>query len=381
VTYRIETEFDAHGEAVLSADIRDDRLVTGGGDGLVHLFDPDGDHHGSMKEHTGLVNSVRLGRDGRVASGSKDGTARVWDPSRGTSIEVGRHDQWIMGIAWSPDGSRIATVSEDTHMRVWDAAGGGQVAWCKLQAPANAVDWSPDGSLIAVAGGGRKLHFFTPQGDLLRSVEGPTQMLWAVRFSPDGSRVAFVGRDRVVRVAPAGGREYEELGLHGQQIWSVEWDGAGRRLATASADRSVRIWNAGGEALEAISGRAWMRFAGWAGERLVVADESGRVRVLKDDGAPAEPPAEAPAPPSFDACPHIDPKVTETDVGRCEECGSTESLRLCLTCGHVGCCESQLAHGTKHWEQTGHPNTTPTPPGEFAWRWCYACDAYVKKKA
>ena len=56
-----------------------------------------------------------------------------------------------------------------------------------------------------------------------------------------------------------------------------------------------------------------------------------------------------------------------------------EEARLCVTCGYVGCCESQLAHGTKHWLETGHPNTIPVPVREFGWRWCYADDMYVKR--
>lgn len=55
------------------------------------------------------------------------------------------------------------------------------------------------------------------------------------------------------------------------------------------------------------------------------------------------------------------------------------SLRVCLTCGHVGCCESQLAHNTEHARASGHHLIQPMSrglPGR-AWTWCYGCDAYV----
>lgn len=46
-------------------------------------------------------------------------------------------------------------------------------------------------------------------------------------------------------------------------------------------------------------------------------------------------------------------------------------LRLCLTCGNVGCCDSSVGmHATRHYEQTGHPVMRSFEPGE-AWRWCY----------
>jgi len=59
----------------------------------------------------------------------------------------------------------------------------------------------------------------------------------------------------------------------------------------------------------------------------------------------------------------------------CEEClkmgSSWVQLRLCLTCGHVGCCDSSPnRHGTKHFHQTGHPIIQSFERGEN-WRWCY----------
>jgi len=46
-------------------------------------------------------------------------------------------------------------------------------------------------------------------------------------------------------------------------------------------------------------------------------------------------------------------------------------LRLCLTCGHVGCCDSSVGrHATGHFHETQHPVMRSFEPGE-AWRWCY----------
>jgi uncharacterized UBP type Zn finger protein len=58
----------------------------------------------------------------------------------------------------------------------------------------------------------------------------------------------------------------------------------------------------------------------------------------------------------------------------CEECLRDGTkwvhLRLCLTCGHVGCCDSSVnKHATKHFEKTKHPIMTEFP--SRAWKWCY----------
>lgn len=64
----------------------------------------------------------------------------------------------------------------------------------------------------------------------------------------------------------------------------------------------------------------------------------------------------------------------------CEECtalGSTwNELRVCLTCGHVGCCEdSEHAHALAHFRQTTHPMIVSLDRAE-TWGWCYVHRRY-----
>jgi uncharacterized UBP type Zn finger protein len=84
-----------------------------------------------------------------------------------------------------------------------------------------------------------------------------------------------------------------------------------------------------------------------------------------------------------EACAHLDqinPDVVPSANG-CEEClkiGSTwVHLRLCLTCGHVGCCDSSPnRHATKHFHATGHPIVRSFQPGED-WAWCYVDEVFL----
>jgi hypothetical protein len=60
----------------------------------------------------------------------------------------------------------------------------------------------------------------------------------------------------------------------------------------------------------------------------------------------------------------------------CEECLATGDdwvhLRLCMECGHVGCCDdSKNQHASKHFHWTRHPIMRSFEPGEH-WGWCYA---------
>lgn len=82
-------------------------------------------------------------------------------------------------------------------------------------------------------------------------------------------------------------------------------------------------------------------------------------------------------------CTHLDQiqDVSPNTPDGCEEClatgGTWLALRMCVTCGHVGCCDSSPGkHATKHFHETGHPVMQALQPGE-TWRWCYVDEVYL----
>jgi len=81
-------------------------------------------------------------------------------------------------------------------------------------------------------------------------------------------------------------------------------------------------------------------------------------------------------------CEHIaQVKDVKPQSRGCEEClkmgGRWVHLRLCRTCGHVGCCDSSPnRHATKHFHATKHPIVTSFEPGED-WSWCYVDEVEV----
>jgi uncharacterized UBP type Zn finger protein len=65
----------------------------------------------------------------------------------------------------------------------------------------------------------------------------------------------------------------------------------------------------------------------------------------------------------------------------CEECialgAQWNELRVCLHCGHVGCCEdSAYAHALQHFNASGHPMIASFERGE-TWSWCYIHRRYI----
>jgi uncharacterized UBP type Zn finger protein len=70
------------------------------------------------------------------------------------------------------------------------------------------------------------------------------------------------------------------------------------------------------------------------------------------------------------------------DTTVCEDCIKTGdtwvSLRQCLTCGHVGCCNSSKnKHATAHYNATKHPIMKSVTPGE-EFTWCYIDEVYLE---
>jgi uncharacterized UBP type Zn finger protein len=77
-----------------------------------------------------------------------------------------------------------------------------------------------------------------------------------------------------------------------------------------------------------------------------------------------------------DTCTHLDDAedVTPSSEG-CEDCipigGRWVHLRVCMTCGHVGCCDSSPnRHATAHFRETSHPLIQSYEPADDWW-WCY----------
>ena len=82
-------------------------------------------------------------------------------------------------------------------------------------------------------------------------------------------------------------------------------------------------------------------------------------------------------------CTHLDTVlIDQPNTNGCEEClrsGDTwVHLRLCRTCGHVGCCnDSKNRHAQKHFRATSHPIITSIAPGE-SWSWGFVDEVFMK---
>lgn len=83
-------------------------------------------------------------------------------------------------------------------------------------------------------------------------------------------------------------------------------------------------------------------------------------------------------------CSHQDQiNDVKPNTNGCEEClkegKKWVQARMCMICGHVGCCDSSDGkHARKHFEETGHPIIYSYEPGTD-WKWCYEDNIYINE--
>nr|WP_234046343.1 AAA family ATPase [Streptomyces adelaidensis] len=203
----------------------------------------------SLDGHTDTVRHIAWSPDGlRLATASRDGTARVFDARSGRSLHVlPSGGTMVEGVAWSPDSTRIATTGRDRVVRIWNAASGEPL---RLLTGATdigrQVAWSPDGRWVAATSRDWTVRVWDAEtGDLFQELRGHRGDVWGLAWAPDSARLASVSHDLTALVWDlASGSSVTVLSGHSDFVEGIAWSPDGRLIATGSGDHTVRIFDA-----------------------------------------------------------------------------------------------------------------------------------------
>ncbi|GJE89940.1 WD40 repeat domain-containing protein [Phanerochaete sordida] len=140
----------------------------------------------------------------RIATGSEDGSACVWDAASGEALlELKEHTGSLREVAFSQDGSEVTTMSSNGTLVMCDshtAAVKHRFTFRPVKS-VNAVSYSPTNNFIACGAGDGGVHVWDRKtGAFVASFQGLTNWVEYVMFTPDGWDVLSYGDDRVVRL-------------------------------------------------------------------------------------------------------------------------------------------------------------------------------------
>ncbi len=220
--------------------------------------------HQAWHAHADMIWTLTFSPDGSMlASGSWDGTVKLWDAASGALRWTGSHSSRINTVAFSPDGSMLASAGLDATVKLWTLGGDKEVQTLPHAGPIAVVAWSADGLLLAVGGVEGSIWVWETtkrrSGDLHAHARRPFQLgrwpgLRPRRRHAGERQLGWHGQ--AVGMSPAGHLR-ETLRGHTDRVHSLAWSPDGRTLASCGRDRMIWLWDvAQGSYRTALQGHA-----------------------------------------------------------------------------------------------------------------------------
>jgi len=184
----------------------------------------------------------------RVASGSWDGTVRVWEMESGETVlgPIKTGNRWVYAVAYSPDPSTIAT-GGDKAIEIWDTTTGERLSTLEQdsQLQVRSLVWTSDQKkLIAGFSNGLIRIFNTTTWEQIAILEGHRSFVLAISLLQNDRLLATASEDRTARLWNLDTNLPVGPPLHHQDIvWDAALSADGKFLVTACGDNNAHVWN------------------------------------------------------------------------------------------------------------------------------------------
>src|SRR5947208_4987770 len=205
--------------------------------------------HLVWQAHTDVVSTLAFSPDGStLASGSWDGTLKLWNLQSGALLWRGRHTNSISCLVFSPDGRLLPSSGRHATVQFWDAHDGTNLQILPHPGSVYRVTWSPDGGLLASGDFAGSIRLWqvqkTAPARCVQTIEGHTDRVLGLAFAPDGRTLASGSWDRTVKLwEVVNGRLLQTLSGHRDKVHCVAWSPDGRTVASGSVDKTIWLYD------------------------------------------------------------------------------------------------------------------------------------------
>ncbi len=233
-------------------------IASGSRDGTIKLWDIEtGDLINILPTNSNYINTVAFSIDGSIVAGGigwvgryggTGGEIRLWNVKTGKLIRtISGHEGVVMSVMFSPDGKALASGSMDNTLMTWDFRTGELLQTLKgHQGDITSVVYSDDGDFVASASTDTTIRIWKAKsGELLKVLQRRyLTPLTSLAFAPNSRTLVSGCTDKTARVwdLTTGGLQSLKIG-HKGPVNTVAITADGEKLITGSSDNTIRIWN------------------------------------------------------------------------------------------------------------------------------------------
>ena len=181
-----------------------------------------------------------------VASAGDNGVIKLWNLRNGTAATLGRHQDTVNSIAFSPNGKFLASGGDDYVLKLWNVNHKHHIATHehitdRARSQVKAVTFSPNGRVIATGGRNAKLWDAHTHNEIATLKHD--EWVWAVAFSSDGKLLATGDDSGQVNVWNLQSRQIvTQLHADSDAVYAVQFSPNDQTLAGAGYEGKIKLW-------------------------------------------------------------------------------------------------------------------------------------------